>query len=73
LACQRNELPMVVYTGFGSDSSSPESIVGSGEITRKVVADVLEYQLARHAIGEKTALDFIEHTDFEAPTRLFPL
>ncbi|MHC4402582.1 MAG: amidohydrolase family protein [Planctomycetota bacterium] len=58
---------------FGSDSGCPESIVGTGEITREVIANVLEDQMARRIIDEKVALDFIEHTYLETPTRLFQL
>lgn len=58
---------------FGSDSSSPETIVGSGEITREVIANVLEDQMARRIIDEQIAMDFIEHTYVKTPTRLFRL
>ena len=58
---------------FGSDSSCPESIVGTGEITREVIANVLEDQIARRIIDERIALDFIEHTYVKTPTRLFQL
>jgi len=58
---------------FGSDSSSPESIVGTGEITREVIANVLEDQMARRIIDERIAMDFIEHTYVKTPTRLFGL
>jgi len=58
---------------FGSDSSSPESIVGSGEITREVIANVLEDQMARRIIDERIAIDFLEHTYVKTPTRLFRL
>ena len=58
---------------FGSDSNCSESIVGTGEITREVIANVLEDQMARRIIDEKVALDFIEHTYSKTPTRLFQL
>ena len=58
---------------FGSDSNSPETIVGTGEITREVIANVLEDQIARRIIDEKIALDFLEHTYVKTPTRLFQL
>ena len=58
---------------FGSDSNCIESIVGTGEITREVIANVLEDQMARRIIDEKVALDFIEHTYSKTPTRLFQL
>jgi hypothetical protein len=58
---------------FGSDSGCPESIVGTGEITREVIANVLEDQIARRIVDERIALDFIEHTYLKTPTRLFQL
>ena len=58
---------------FGSDSSCPESIVGTGEISREVIANVLEDLIARLIIDEKVALGFIEHTYVKTPTRLFQL
>jgi len=58
---------------FGSDSNCPESIVGTGEITREVIANVLEDLIARRIIDKKVALDFIEHTYVKTPTRLFQL
>lgn len=56
---------------FGSDSSCPESIVGTGEITREVIANVLEDLIARRIVEKRIALDFIEHTYVKTPTRLF--
>jgi amidohydrolase family protein len=58
---------------FGSDSNSPENIVGSGEVTREVITNVLEDQIDRRIIDEQVALDFIEHTYLRTPTRLFQL
>jgi predicted TIM-barrel fold metal-dependent hydrolase len=58
---------------FGSDSGCLESIVGTGEITREVIANVLEDQIARRIIDEKIAIDFIEHTYIKTPKRLFQL
>lgn len=58
---------------WGSDSGTPETIVGIGEITRERIANVLEDQIAHRIIDEKVALDFLEHTYVETPKRIFQL
>lgn len=58
---------------WGSDSSTPETIVGIGEISRERIANVLEDQIAHRIIDEKIALDFLEHTYVKTPKRLFQL
>ncbi|MCP4313025.1 MAG: amidohydrolase family protein [Bacteroidetes bacterium] len=58
---------------WGSDSNSPETIVGIGEITRERIADVLEDQIAHGIMDEKAALDFLEHCFVQTAQRVFQL
>ena len=58
---------------WGSDSGTPETIVGIGEITRERIANVLEEQIAHRIIDEKVAMDFLEHTYVKTPKRIFQL
>lgn len=58
---------------WGSDSNSPETIVGIGEITRERIANVLEDQIAHGIMDEKVAIDFLEHSYVQTPRRVFQL
>ena len=58
---------------WGSDSSTPESIVGIDSIMRNLIADVLEASVEERIIDEKYALEFIENSYRETPKRVFGL
>ena len=55
---------------FGSDSGTPENIVGTGEATRTEIANVLEDEVARKSMTEKMAIDFIDKCYMQTPKRL---
>lgn len=56
---------------WGSDSNSPEDIVGIGQLTREVIADVLEDLIHRRVIDENVAHNFLECTFMKTPQRVF--
>ena len=58
---------------WGSDSGTPETIVGIGEVVRRAIADVLEDLLAREVLDEPTALTFLEHLYGDNPKRIYQL
>jgi len=58
---------------WGSDSGLPENIVGIGQLTREIIANVLEDQIDRRIMDERVALEFLEHCYEKTPTRLFQL
>jgi len=58
---------------WGSDSNTPEDIVGKGQITREEIANVLEDLIARRIIDEPTAIDFLDHAYQKTPKRVFGL
>ena len=56
---------------WGSDSGMPENIVGIGQVTREVIANVLEDLIGRRVMDEAVALDFLEHCYQKTPRRVF--
>jgi hypothetical protein len=58
---------------WGSDSSTPESIVGIDHIVRNLIADVLEQAIHDKIIDEKYAFEFIENSYCKTPKRIFSL
>ncbi|RLD09578.1 MAG: hypothetical protein DRI44_08195 [Chlamydiae bacterium] len=56
---------------WGSDSQTPESIVGIDSITRRYIADALEMAVAERIIDEKYALEFIENSYKKNAERIF--
>ena len=58
---------------WGSDSHVPEDIVGIGQTTRDLIAEVLEDLIGRSLMDERTALDFLDLAYQQTPKRLFNL
>lgn len=58
---------------WGSDSSTPESIVGIDRITREQIAWVLSDMLRDGRLDERTALRFLEQAYTLTPRRVFGL
>jgi hypothetical protein len=58
---------------WGSDSSTPETIVGNGRSTRAEIAGVLEEMLREGMLDERAAKAFLEHCYQKTPARLFGL
>ncbi|MBA4386818.1 MAG: hypothetical protein C0404_02485 [Verrucomicrobia bacterium] len=59
---------------WGADSgTTPESIVGIDYVTRQIVADVLEQQIAEGFIDEQRAIRFLELSYHENARRIFRL
>jgi hypothetical protein len=56
---------------WGSDSGNPETIVGTGSVMRRVIADALEMSIADRTIDERYALEFVENVYQTTPKRLF--
>lgn len=58
---------------WGSDSSTPETIVGNGRNTRAEIAGVLAEMLGERMIDERGAQDFLEACYQTTPARVFGL
>ena len=58
---------------FGSDSGTPETIVGIDHVMRTNIAAALEMCLEDGTIDERYAMEFIENTYRETPKRVFGL
>ena len=56
---------------WGSDSGTPETIVGIGHVVRSTVADVLEDLIARRVLDVPVALAFLEHLYDKNPRRIY--
>jgi len=56
---------------WGSDSQTPESIVGTDKITRRYIADALETAVDEGIIDERYALEFIENAYRKTAKRIF--
>jgi hypothetical protein len=58
---------------WGSDSHSPETIVGIDWVVREEIANVLDELVQRDILNEKTALTFLENAYLKTPKRVFGL
>jgi hypothetical protein len=58
---------------WGSDSNCPESIVGIGQATRSIIADVLDELIEHRVLDADLALRFLDLAYLETPKRLFQL
>ncbi len=58
---------------FGSDSGTPETIVGIDSTMRRLMADVLDECVADRTIDERYALEFVENCYSATPKRVFGL
>jgi hypothetical protein len=58
---------------WGSDSSTPETVVGIGRVTRAEIAGVLEEMLREGMLDERAAKTFLENCYQKTPARLFGL
>jgi predicted TIM-barrel fold metal-dependent hydrolase len=58
---------------WGSDSSTPETIVGIGRCMRAEIAGVLLEMLREGMLDERAAEDFLEHCFQKTPARIFGL
>ncbi len=58
---------------WGSDSGTPETIVGIDSVMRRLIADVLDDCLRDRAIDERYGLEFVEHLYRNTPNKVFGL
>ena len=56
---------------WGSDSGTPETIVGIDYVTRRAIADTLEQLIAERILDERAALRFLEASYRETASRVF--
>ena len=68
-------LEMVPHNRFcwGSDSTTPEDIVGIDMVVREEIASVLQDHVQRRMLDRKAALRFIDNAYYDTPKKLFSL
>lgn len=56
---------------WGSDTTTPESIVGVDSIVRRLIAEVLDEAVRDRTVDERYALEFVENAYQATPKRVF--